>query len=126
MQTLLAAVLAFGVLIASCDGNGTTVGSGIEGSVTIGPMCPVVQEGTPCPDQPYQADVVVRDDAGDVITTFRSAEDGTFRVALKAGSYTLDPQSPDGASLPYAAPVDVVVRSGAYTHVDISYDSGIR
>ncbi len=30
--------------------------SGIRGAVTLGPQCPVVREGTPCPDQPYEGD----------------------------------------------------------------------
>lgn len=127
VQTVLAVVLAFGVLVASCDNNGTpTADSGIEGIVTIGPMCPVVQEGTPCPDQPYQAEIVVRDSEGDQVTAFESAADGTFRLALDPGTYTLEPQTPDDSPLPFASPVGVIVRSAPYVRVDIAYDSGIR
>ena len=122
---LAALLLAAGVLIASCDSdNPASAGPGIEGLITIGPMCPVVQEDTPCPDQPYEAEVIVLDSDGDKVTTFESAVDGTFRVDLAPGAYTLEPQSP--GALPFASPLDVEVRAGAYTHVDIQYDNGIR
>lgn len=122
---LAALLLAAGVLIGSCDDAGpATEGSGIEGLVTIGPICAVVQEDTPCPDQPYQAEVIVLDSDGDEVTAFESGADGTFRVNLDRGTYTLEPQSPN--ALPFASPLDVEVRAGAYTHVDIQYDSGIR
>ena len=122
---LAALLLAAGVLIASCDSDTpVTPGSGIEGLVTIGPMCAVLQEDTPCPDEPYQAQVIVLDGDGDEVATFESGADGTFRVNLGPGAYTLEPQSP--GALPFASPLDVEVRAGAYTHIDIQYDSGIR
>lgn len=123
-----AAILAVGVMAGSCQNGGdtTTSGSGIEGLVTIGPMCPVEREDTPCPDQPYQATIDALNADGDKVMTFESGEDGRFRVAIEPGRYTLEPQSPNGASLPYASPVDVEVHAGAYTHIDIQYDSGIR
>jgi hypothetical protein len=123
---LAALALAAGVLIASCHDNGTITNSGIEGRVTVGPMCPVERVDTPCPDQPYQATIVVLDANAHNVKSFESAADGSFRVALAPGHYTLDPQPANGSPLPAAAPQDVDVRSGAYTHVDVQYDSGIR
>lgn len=102
------------------------VDSGIEGRVTVGPSCPVVRAGEPCPDRPLQALVLVRRPNGDLVTRFRSAPDGTFRVLLDPGRYVLDPQSPNRAGLPSAGPVDVTVAAGSFTHVEIPYDSGIR
>ncbi|HET8671634.1 MAG TPA: hypothetical protein VFM05_13735, partial [Candidatus Saccharimonadales bacterium] len=56
--------LAIGVLIlvlATCSiYSPTPRGSGIEGQVMIGPMCPVVQPGQECPDQTYQATLTVK------------------------------------------------------------------
>ena len=122
-----AIVLAFGVFAGSCqNGGGTTPDSGIEGLVTIGPMCPVEREDTPCPDEPYQAKIDVVDANGRVVQTFESGVDGRFHVAIEPGRYTLEPQPPNGSPLPYASPVDVEVREGAYTTIDIAYDSGIR
>jgi hypothetical protein len=119
--------LAFVLLAATCDnGSTTTVSSGIEGTVTIGPMCPVERPDSPCPDQPYAATIVIEDSDGEEAAHTESAGDGRFRVALPPGRYTLAPQSPDGAQLPYASEQQVEVRDGAYTSVTVAYDSGIR
>ncbi len=100
--------------------------SGIEGLVTIGPMCPVMQEDTPCPDQPFQATIVIEDEGGDEVATVESAEDGSFRIELAPGSYTLIPQSPNPGAPPHAGEQQVEVEAGAFTEVTIQYDSGIR
>ncbi len=118
---LLAAVL----LAATCD-TPPPANSGIEGAVTIGPMCPVERPDSPCPDQPYAATIVIEDDHGVEVARAQSGEDGRFRVDLVPGRYTLVPQSPDGAGLPYGAEQQAEVRAGEYTHVDVQYDSGIR
>ena len=98
--------------------------SGIEGQVLIGPMCPVVQAGTPCPDQPYQATITVRDQNGKQVIQFQTDAQGNFRVGLKPGTYTLAPESPDGFT--HAAEQIVTVTSGQFTRVSVTYDSGIR
>ncbi len=98
--------------------------TGIEGIVRIGPSCPVQQAGTPCPDKPYVATVQVRDANGKVVTTFISGDDGTFQVDLPPGRYTLVPRT--SGRLPHAEQRVVVVREGKRTHVEITYDSGIR
>jgi len=120
--------LAVFLLAATCDNShgGPPGDSGISGIVTIGPMCPVERVDTPCPDQPFQATIVVDDAHGKEVTRFDSGADGSFRVALAPGSYTLVPQSPNGGGPPSAGEQTVEVRSGAYTDVTIQYDSGIR
>lgn len=120
------AILAV-VVLASCgredlSGSGD---SGIEGIVYIGPSCPVVQEGSPCPDRTFAATVeIVRD--GEVVGSFSTGEDGAFRVPLEPGTYVLQGVSPDEGGLPFAKPVDVTVEPGSFTHVDVLFDSGIR
>ncbi|HLB47823.1 MAG TPA: carboxypeptidase-like regulatory domain-containing protein, partial [Anaerolineales bacterium] len=98
--------------------------TGIEGQVLIGPMCPVVQSGTPCPDQPYQATIAVLDKNGRQVAQFQSDAQGWFLVSLAPGAYVLHPESPDGFARAGEQPVTVV--SGQYTQVTITYDSGIR
>jgi len=98
--------------------------SGIEGQVLIGPMCPVVQEGQECPDQPYQADLTVTSPAGRVIVRFRTEEDGRFRVPLAPGDYILQPESPN--VMPFASEQPFTVLPGQFTQIVVSYDSGIR
>src|SRR5438270_5552691 len=97
-RLILSAVFA----IATCAGCGlmpSVIGngdSGIQGTVTAGPTCPV--ESNPpipgCEDRPLAATVIVRSPAtGAELTRFTSADDGTFRVSLIPGTYVLDPQS---------------------------------
>src|SRR5688572_3801697 len=102
----------------------TPTDSGIEGQVLIGPMCPVVQEGEPCPDQPYQADLLVTSTTERVIVRSRTAEDGRFRVPLALGDYILHPESQ--IALPFAAEQPCTVLPCQFTQVILTYDSGIR
>jgi len=116
------------VLAAACVSTGpvpSSGGSGIVGLVTIGPMCPVVREDEPCPDQPYQATIVVQDESGSEVARVESGEDGRFSVSVPPGSYALVPQSPE-SRLPYAGEYQVEVPAGGYPYVHVEYDSGIR
>jgi hypothetical protein len=92
--------------------------------VLIGPMCPVVQADTPCPDQPYQAAISVQSESGLPVTRFESDAQGNFKVDLKPGTYTLVPESPDGFT--HAPEQVVTVTANVYTRVTVTYDSGIR
>ena len=125
--TLVVAVAAL-LGAAACSGTSALLGpdapQGIEGLVLLGPMCPVSQPDNPCPDQPYQAWIDVRDAGGGNVTRVRSDANGRFRVGLEAGSYVLHPES--GDPLPRAADQQVDVKPGAYTSVTVSFDTGIR
>ena len=120
--------LLIGVLIlalATCTiYSPTPRGSGIEGQVLLGPMCPVVQEGQDCPDQPYQATLTVISQNGVQVAQFQSDEQGRFRVSLVPGEYVLHPEYPNGN--PFAADQTFTVETGRYTQVTVNYDSGIR
>ena len=110
------------LILVACRPSPPT--SGLEGQVLIGPMCPVVQAGTPCPDQPYAATIAVHDDQGQEVAEFASDAQGGFKVNLAPGTYTLVPQSPDGFTM--APEQDATVSANSYTIVTINYDSGIR
>ena len=128
LATLLLALAAV-ALLAACEDDEVppVTDSGIEGQVLIGPQCPVVVEGTPCPDEPLQATIDVWDAARSTrLTTFTTADDGRFRVALAPGDYYLDPQSPSAGAPPTPEPQEVTVPPGRFLEVTISYDSGIR
>ncbi len=106
---------------------GPDLRSGISGTVTVGPMCPVVREGEPCPDQPYSATLVItRQGSAVEVARVTSGADGFYSVRLPAGDYTIHPLSPPGQPLPAAGPVDVTLPAGRTAIVDIPYDSGIR
>ena len=100
--------------------------SGIDGLVTIGPICPVLREDTPCPDEPFLATIVIEDENGDEVTRVDSDESERFRVNLDPGRYTVVPQSPNLVSLPFASEQEVKVRAGLFAQITIAYDSGIR
>jgi hypothetical protein len=113
------------LVLATCSiYSPTPRGSGIEGQVLLGPMCPVVQPEQECPDQPYQATLTVKTPDGVQITQFQSDAQGQFKVTLVPGEYILHPESPNG--VPFAGDQSFVVETGRYTHLTVNYDSGIR
>ena len=116
------------LLAASACGADDLLGpgarQGIEGIALIGPQSPVQSLDDPCPDLPYQTSIDVRIRGGESVTHVRSSADGTFRVGLRPGFYTLQPES--GDPFPVAEAQDVEVRIDEYTEVTISFDTGIR
>jgi hypothetical protein len=101
-------------------------GTGIQGTVQVGPTCPVERINSPCPPRYLSATVVVRDGAGREVTRVHSSNDGRFKVDMPAGSYTLIGLPLDGRSLPRPIPTTVAVTQGSYASVIVRYDSGIR
>lgn len=101
--------------------------SGIEGTITIGPTCPVerIPPDPNCADKPYQAAIKVQTaDGQKTITQFTSGADGTFKVYLPPGNYLLVPVN--SGMLPRAGEQTVRVEKNAFTKVTITFDSGIR
>ncbi len=119
---ILIALLTFS--LAACAAPPTPTDSGVEGQVLIGPMCPVVQEGQECPDQPYQATLTVLSQNGREIVQVQTDEQGRFKIPLAPGEYILHPESPD--VLPSASDQNFVVEAGRFTKLVVNYDSGIR
>mgnify|MGYP001379912308 CR=1 FL=1 len=117
-------LLLFVLLLTACLQTPEPSDSGIEGTVTIGPMCPVMQENVPCADQPYQAALTVLTTSGKKVTQFQTNENGRFRVDLAAGDYVLHPESPN--AMPFAADIPFTVNAHEFTQLKINYDSGIR
>jgi len=97
--------------------------TGVDGQVWIGPMCPVVREGEPCPDSPYQATLTITKPNGRRVAQVQSNEDGYFNLPLTAREYILLPES---ENITYAPEQTFVVREGAFTFLTVIYDSGIR
>jgi len=117
-------VTLFIILTACTSTNPTPTDSGVEGQVFIGPMCPVVQAGQECPDQPYQAVLTVNSPKGERIVQVQTEEDGTFKIPLPPGEYVLHPESPN--VMPFASEQTFIVEAGKFTQVIVNYDSGIR
>ena len=112
------------ITLSACSTSPTPVDSGVEGKVLVGPMCPVVQEGHECPDQPYQATLTINSPTGRKIAQVQTDEQGRFKIPLAPGEYILHPESPN--VMPFAAEQNFVVEQGRFTHIVVNYDSGIR
>lgn len=113
------------IMLATCSSKQPNSGnSGIEGTVFLGPLCPVVQQGQPCPDQPYQATLTINDSHGKKVTQVQTDEQGRFMVYLSPGNYILHPESPN--VMPHAEEQPFTVEAGMFTQLIVNYDSGIR
>ncbi len=125
------AILMIGLVFSlSACADTSTIGAsggaaGIQGKVLLGPMCPVQQAGSPCPDKPIKADIAVTASEGKTVASGRSDESGTYRISLPPGSYTVTANRP-GSALGSGKPVMVEVPAGTYVHLNLLVDSGIR
>jgi Carboxypeptidase regulatory-like domain len=114
------------LLLTACASDEAASSSGVRGQVLLGPTCPVVQEGSPCPDEPLGGVEVRALADGEAIAQTTSGEDGRFELELPPGRYTLEAVvGPDGPGM-FAKPVAVTVTAGAFVEVVVPVDSGIR
>jgi hypothetical protein len=112
------------ILLTGCH-HPAPPGTGIRGSVKLGPACPVESLTSPCPDTPFQGDV--RATASDGATTTVSTDaQGRFTMNLRAGTYDVVAVSPSGSGPPTPVSRTVQVRTGSYTQVTLEVDTGIR
>jgi hypothetical protein len=129
--------LALAVLLApACTGHllpaapTPTAGepaSGITGRVTIGPACPVIRAGTPCPDLPYQTTLTITDALGErTVAQVKTDEAGTFRLALAPGDYRVVPETKSPGVPPQAQSTPFHLDAGQWLELNVTYDSGIR
>ena len=133
MQThflITSIILVSAIVLAACYTVTEVVPltSGIEGDVLLGPMCPVVREETPCPDEPLQAIIVIWDaERSKSLGRLVPDDQGHFRVPVSPGDYLLEPEKPDPNNpFPAASPLDVTVMPDTWTTITIRYDTGIR
>ena len=112
------------LLLATCSAQPKEKTSGAEGQVFTGPMCPVVQRGQACPDQPYQATLTFNSLRGEKVAQIQTDQAGHFKVSLEPGEYILHPESPN--AMPFAGEQIFSVGPGRFTPLTVTYDSGIR
>jgi hypothetical protein len=90
----------------------------VYGSVTMGPVTPVCQAGTPC-DKPAAQVTLTFTRAGHTTST-KTGVGGAYRVRLAPGIYIV--RASAGMSMrPHAVNVHA-----PRTHLDFSIDTGIR
>ena len=123
MRTLtpLVAVVSAFVLVASAAA--TAPQSGVMGTVKKSPITPVCREGVRC-SAPAAGIVLTFTRSGMVVGRVISARDGTFRLPLPAGNYSVRwLRSP---AIGVLRPRTVVVLAGRFTILRLVIDTGIR
>jgi Carboxypeptidase regulatory-like domain len=133
---ILALALAAGLALAACGvsgggGTGTVPGPNegtLAGQVLAGPTCPVERAENPCPPRPVPGrHVDVQTPGGQVVATATTDTLGNFTVTLAPGTYVVRvPSTPPSIYPRQTAPVNVTIRAGQTTHVQIVLDTGIR
>jgi N-acetylmuramoyl-L-alanine amidase len=97
---------------------------GVAGQVTEGPTCPVQHAGETC-TRPYAAHVTAASGGSEVAATDAGA-DGSYRLELAPGDYTVCARPPTPSTFPREACRDAHVDAGRDTRVDLELDTGIR
>jgi hypothetical protein len=124
------ALCLFVLLVSACvpqlKDPAEALTSGVKGQALIGPMCPIMQEGVECPDQPYQITLSVIDLDGQKVARFDTDAEGKFQINLPPGDYILHPDLPAGRPIPSAADVAFTVLPNEFTNIIVTFDSGIR
>jgi hypothetical protein len=122
------ATLAVCVGLSSCGQalGASTVGSGVEGITEAEPQCPISAPGAVCPPKPVSETVAVLDANGGEVTRFTSAHDGSFRISIAPGQYTLAEVVGTAGAPPSLKPVTVTVPPEQFVHVVLMFDTGIR
>jgi hypothetical protein len=106
-----------GLAVASAAARTT---SGLRGVVTRGPVSPICVAEQPC-YVPVKGVTLVFSRRGREVARVRTRKGGVYRVALRAGTYTVKVLS---GRLP--EPAKATVERGSFRRVDFSLDTGIR
>ena len=115
----LAALAVLAVAVVA-PGAAATTQSGLEGTVTRGPISPICIAERPC-DAPVPGLTLVFTRGGNEAGRVRTTSAGRYRVDLAPGAYAV-------TSLPVhrLEPTGARVVAGRVHRVDFSFDTGIR
>ncbi len=101
----------------------------VQGTMSIGPICPVEQAGHPCNPTPqmYAAHqvFVYASDRSKKIATLTPDAQGNFTITLPIGMYLVDVKHQPVGSV-QGAPAMVTVLKGKIKTITINIDTGIR
>ena len=131
MVVWLSGSLAFS-LLTSCTVPEVAPGavqdvSGLQGVALRGPVCPGPARIPPdpkCADAPFPASLKVTTNDGTIVARFTTGKDGTFRISLAPGTYTVS--SDQAVITGRFTPAPVTVTDQAFTTIELHFDSGIR
>jgi hypothetical protein len=138
IRSTILLIAALALVIGGCTGRtdapspspsgSTPARTGIAGTATAGPVCPVerVPPDPSCAPRPVaDAVMVIRDRSGAEIARGHTGTDGSFFIAVAPGVYQIEPQPVQGL-MGTAGSQQVTVDAGDGATVDIVYDTGIR
>jgi len=117
-----------GVQLTKEEGDALPGATGVRGTVTAGPTCPVetIPADPACAPRPVAGAVLVFTDAGGrEVKRATSAQDGSFSVELPPGVYEVIARAVEGL-MATPAPMEVEVEAGPPAELQVSYDTGIR
>ena len=107
--------------------HAASTATGVGGSATGGPTCPVERPGDAAcaPRVAAGAVLVIRGGDNAEVARFSTDGSGLYRIALAPGDYTLEAGPVEGF-MSGPAPQPFTVAAGTETRVDVAYDTGIR
>ncbi|MEO8638678.1 MAG: carboxypeptidase-like regulatory domain-containing protein [Chloroflexota bacterium] len=117
-----------GVVMTKEEGDALPGATGVRGTVTAGPTCPVetIPADPACAPRPVAGAVLVFTGGdGHEVKRVTSAADGSFAIELPPGVYGVMAQAVEGL-MATPAPMEVEVEAGPPTELQVSYDTGIR
>jgi hypothetical protein len=120
MKVLATAVLALALPAAAAS---STSASGLRGLVLIDPAYPVCKVNEPC-TKPAPNVWLVFSRSGRAVARTRTAQDGSYRLRLKPGTYAVS--TPARGIRPTLRPRQVVVPAVRYKRVVFKLDIGIQ
>jgi len=103
----------------------------LSGSVTIGPLQPVLREGetppTPSPEVYAAWQIVVNSEDGQEIARADIDPTGDYQVTLSPGTYMVTAEPTDGRGGPGGSPMyRIEINRDMVTRLDLDIDTGIR
>jgi hypothetical protein len=124
MWRLVVALVALSVLAPISAASGSSATSGLRGLVTLSPTRPVCLEEQPCSKPAAGVVLLFRRGGGGLVTRVTTRADGTYRVLLRPGPYTVvAPRYRFGSGI---LPRTVRVPRGRVAHLDFEIDTGIQ
>ncbi|MSO96495.1 MAG: hypothetical protein EXQ81_12030 [Thermoleophilia bacterium] len=124
MRRFVLTAVALALLVPTTAVVASTTPSGLRGTVVRSPARPVCIEDEPC-TKPAAGFLLVFSRAGAVVARTTTRVDGSYRVPLRPGIYTVRaPAAPRvGAGL---TPRLVRVPTGRFARIDFVIDTGLQ
>ena len=123
MKTL--AFLIISVSFAVMSAHAADTGTGIEGTISIGPTHGgAIHQDEPLTNPMPNKDFVAENDQHAPVASFKTDEKGRFRLSLAPGKYSISMK--EKVRFPRCGPFTVEVVAGKMTQVKWECESGLR